>query len=236
MHPHAARSGLTQVALCYLVGGFLTGTAGAQVQPDPKGYLTDTGGAVVLNGTRDCWRTWSGSDRTPSNACTPVAMSLLGVEALPVTPPGDPLPVPPLPVPPTMAETIQPVTRLTLDTDALFDFDTADLRPRGRERLAAFAVRVRSLDADRITAAGHTDRIGSERYNQRLSEARAGAVRRFLIAQGIAPERVRTVGHGKSQPVTRAGACIGAKSAAVLACLQPDRRVEIEAVRAGTAL
>jgi OOP family OmpA-OmpF porin len=236
MHPYSARSGLTQVALCYLVGGLLAGTAGAQVQPVPKGYLTDTGGAVVLNGARDCWRTWSGGDRSATNACAPVQASLLGVEAIPVAPPGDPLPVPPLPVPPTMADELKPVTRLTLDTDALFDFDTAELRPRGRERLTAFAVQVRSLEADRITAAGHTDRIGSARYNQRLSEARASAVRRFLIAQGIAPERVSTVGHGKSRPVTRAGACDGVKSAAVLACLQPDRRVEIEAVRAGTAL
>jgi OOP family OmpA-OmpF porin len=81
---------------------------------------------------------------------------------------------------------------------------------------------------DVIVATGHTDRFGSEQYNQKLSERRAQAVKEFLVSREIPANRITAVGKGETQPVTKAGDCLGAKSAKVVACLQPDRRVDVE--------
>ena len=64
--------------------------------------------------------------------------------------------------------------------------------------------------------------------NQKLSERRAQAVKDYLVSRDIAANRINADGKGETQPVTRAGACSGAKSAKVIACLQPDRRVHAE--------
>ena len=79
-------------------------------------------------------------------------------------------------------------------------------------------------------AVGHADRFGSDSYNQSLSERRAAAVKAYLLGKGIDANRIKTEGRGETQPVTKPGECAGAKSAKVIACLQPDRRVNIEVV------
>ena len=83
-----------------------------------------------------------------------------------------------------------------------------------------------------IIAVGHTDRIGSDKYNQSLSERRAAAVKEFLVGQGIDTNRVYTEGKGKTQPVSQ---CSGlgkdsGKNKKLVECLQADRRVEIEVI------
>jgi OOP family OmpA-OmpF porin len=75
---------------------------------------------------------------------------------------------------------------------------------------------------------GHTDRIGSEAYNQALSERRVASVRNYLVQNGIPANEVRAVGYGETRPVTTLQQCQGQSGAALLACLQPDRRVEVE--------
>jgi hypothetical protein len=79
-----------------------------------------------------------------------------------------------------------------------------------------------------IRAVGHADRLGSEGYNQILSEDRAEAVKAYLVSKGIEPDRVRAEGRGTRQPVTKPGECADRKNAKVIACLQSDRRVGIE--------
>jgi OOP family OmpA-OmpF porin len=79
-----------------------------------------------------------------------------------------------------------------------------------------------------IRAVGHADRLGSEAYNQILSEDRAEAVKAYLVGKGIEPDRVRTEGRGATQPATKPGECAGGRSEKLIACLQPDRRVGIE--------
>jgi OOP family OmpA-OmpF porin len=79
-----------------------------------------------------------------------------------------------------------------------------------------------------IGATGHTDRFGSDTYNQKLSERRANAVKDYLVSRDIPAGRISADGKGETQPVTKAGDCLGAKSAKVIACLQPDRRVDVE--------
>ena len=120
--------------------------------------------------------------------------------------------------------------RVTLDADALFDFDKATLRPAGRVALDEFVASVKTITPETITATGHADRFGSDAYNQRLSERRVQTVKAYLVGQNMNANRIRAVGKGESQPVTKPGDCLGAKSAKVIACLQPDRRVEVEVV------
>jgi len=81
-----------------------------------------------------------------------------------------------------------------------------------------------------IIAVGHTDRIGSDAYNQKLSERRAAAVKQYLVSKGIDANRVYTEGKGKKNPVTKPDQCLGKTSPKVIACLQPDRRVDIELI------
>ena len=120
--------------------------------------------------------------------------------------------------------------KVTIDADTLFDFDKAVLRPACRVALDGFVAQVKDINPEMINAVGHTDRLGSERYNQRLSEQRVEAVKAYMVSKGIEPSRMHTEGKGKSEPVTKAGECEGAKSAKIIACLQPDRRVDIEVV------
>lgn len=79
-----------------------------------------------------------------------------------------------------------------------------------------------------IKAVGHADRIGSSDYNQRLSERRANSGKDFLVSQGIPANRIEALGVGESQLVTRAGDCLGKRSAKVVACLQQDCRVDVD--------
>ena len=120
--------------------------------------------------------------------------------------------------------------KVTIAADALFDFNKAVLRPEGRAKLDEVVAKAGQLELEVVIAVGHTDRIGSVAYNQRLSEKRAASVKDYLVAKGIPANRVYTEGKGKSQPVTKPNECRGPKSKKVIACLQPDRRVDIELI------
>jgi OOP family OmpA-OmpF porin len=129
------------------------------------------------------------------------------------------------------------IEKITLDAGALFDFDAYTLSPQSRAALDEFVGRLKGATLGMIRAIGHADRLESEGYNQNLSEDRAEAVKAYLVSKGIEPGRVQAEGRGAVQPVTRLGECGGSKSAKVIACLQPDRRVGIEVAgtRASTA-
>lgn len=90
---------------------------------------------------------------------------------------------------------------------------------------------LRQLDGatyDTILATGHTDRFGGGAYNQKLSERRAGAVKDYLISKNVQASRIDAEGKGETQPMTKPGECLGKKGVQVVACLQPDRRVDVE--------
>lgn len=104
------------------------------------------------------------------------------------------------------------------------------LKPEGKSRLDELAAQAKGLKLEVILAVGHTDRIGSDDYNQRLSERRAAAVKTYLVEKGIEANRVYTEGKGERQPVTGTS-CDNVKGrAALIDCLQPDRRVEVEVI------
>ena len=140
----------------------------------------------------------------------------------------------PLPAPvtaPVVAAAPAPaaVRRVTYSAESLFGFDTAAVQPAGRAALDALSADLAGVrDAD-IQVEGHTDRLGSTAYNQALSQQRADAVKAYLVTQGkLDAARVQAIGKGEGSPVTQPGACPDkGPRAALITCLQPDRRVEI---------
>jgi OOP family OmpA-OmpF porin len=120
--------------------------------------------------------------------------------------------------------------RVSFSAESLFGFDQSTIMPAGKAALDTFAGELRGTTFDVVVVEGHTDRLGSEAYNQKLSAQRAETVRNYLVnAAGLEAAKVSAVGKGESQPVTAADACKGSKATrALIACLQPDRRVDVE--------
>jgi OOP family OmpA-OmpF porin len=120
--------------------------------------------------------------------------------------------------------------RVSFSADSLFDFDKSNVRRVGAQDLDKFASDLKGTDYDLITVTGHTDRLGSDAYNQRLSTERANAVKSYLVnSAGIASHKIGAKGAGESDPVTKTGECKGNKATGqLIACLQPDRRVDVE--------
>jgi outer membrane protein OmpA-like peptidoglycan-associated protein len=135
-----------------------------------------------------------------------------------------PVPPPPPPAPPPPAPQVQ---KITLDSKVLFDFDKAVLKPEGKAAIDAQVVgklsQVTKLDVVLVT--GHTDRIGTDAYNQKLSERRADSVRDYLVSKGVDKAKIETIGLGEKQPVVQ---CDQKNRKDLIACLQPNRRVEVE--------
>lgn len=136
----------------------------------------------------------------------------------------------PAAVPPGVVVETRVVEKLSLSADALFKFDKSslvDLLPEGRSRIDAMIARLNAVYAsvEGISLTGHTDRLGSDAYNQVLSEKRAATLREYLLTNGVSA-RITSAGKGESGQIA---ACkTAAPRAALIACLQPNRRVEVE--------
>ena len=177
--------------------------------------------------------------RTPAPAPR-VAAAPVYVAPAPVPAPAPapaPAPVAPPPPPPVVvAAPVAPVVlppvrrRVTFEADSLFTFDKADVRPDGKAALDKLAQELKGTQYDVITVEGHTDRLGSAAYTQRLSTQRAEAVKAYLVSSGgVSGPTISAVGKGETTPVTGAKDCVGNKpTPKLIACLQPDRRVEVE--------
>jgi OOP family OmpA-OmpF porin len=213
---------LLKVSLLAALGLSATATF-AQANPANTGYAQDSRGGVVKSGAGLCWRTGYWTPAMANAECDPDLV--LKPVAAPAPPPA-PAPAPaPAPTPKPAAE------KVTLAADTLFDFDKATLRPEGRAKLDELVAKAKDIKLEVIIAVGHADRLGSDRYNQKLSEKRAEAVKAYIVGKGIEPNRVYTEGKGEKQPVTKPGECKGTKKTkALIACLQPDRRVEVEVI------
>ncbi len=126
--------------------------------------------------------------------------------------------------------------RYTLGADALFAFDKSgvnDLNAEGRAQLNDLAQKLKQFDRlHSVRVIGHTDYLGSESYNQNLSQARAQTVRSYLASQGIDAGIIRASGMGERQPVKQCQQT--AKRADLIACLKPNRRVVVEVDGSGT--
>lgn len=138
--------------------------------------------------------------------------------------------VPPPPAPaPAPAPSVD-VKRFTLKSDVLFNFNKSTLKAEGQQALDQLYGQLSSMDPNDGSAVviGYTDRIGSQNYNLPLSERRAQSVVDYLVAKGIPAGKISARGMGKENPVT-GSTCDNVKARkALIECLAPDRRVEIE--------
>ena len=215
--------------------GLSAPSAYAQVKDvvvDGKGeipYVIDARNVVARSGTGLCWRTgyWS-----PAAASTAMAGQFpVGCECDSDIVAKDKCVAPVAAAPAAAAPAPKPTAdKIKLAADALFDFDKATLKPEGRAKLDDLAAKSKQLKLEVILAVGHTDRLGSDAYNQKLSERRAAAVKTYLVSKGVEANRVYTEGKGEKQPVT-GNKCDNVKNRkALIECLQPDRRVEVEVI------
>ncbi|MDF7666551.1 porin OmpA [Orbaceae bacterium ESL0727] len=119
--------------------------------------------------------------------------------------------------------------RYVLNEDVLFAYAKADLKDEGRQALDNLVTTLVKINPTQSTiiVVGHTDRIGSDSYNQKLSEQRANSVMKYLVSKGVPSDLISARGMGKAQPVT-GDKCKALRGAELKACLAPDRRVEIE--------
>ena len=163
-----------------------------------------------------------------------VLLAFAGCAATPEPAPPAPAPAPApraLPTPPPPAPAAAPAPKaekVTTASTVNFDFDRYVIRPDARSKLDDLVGKLRTVNLEVVIAVGHADRLGSDAYNMKLSVRRADSVKAYLVSKGIAAGRVYTEGKGERQPVKD---CKGAKKTKeLIACLEPNRRVETEAV------
>ena len=209
---------LNKVAMMFAVAALAT-AAGAQTRvtaanggPTIDNWQNGTGELVWKNGTNElCWRD---ANWTPATAAA-------GCDGALVPPaPAAATPAPAAPARPAAPPAVA-ASKVTFAADAFFDFDKSVLKPEGRAKLTDLVSKIRDVNLEVIIAVGHTDSIGSDAYNQRLSVRRAEAVKAFLVSKGIERNRVYTEGKGEKQPVADNRTKEGRAK---------NRRVEIEVV------
>jgi len=173
-------------------------------------YLQDSRGVIARDPFGLCWRTgtWTPADAVP------------GCDGELVKPAAAPAPAP-APAP-AKAPVAPPVSeKVTFAADTFFDFDKAVLKPDGKAKLDELTSKLQDMNLEVVIAAGHTDSVGSDTYNQKLSVRRAEAVKAYLVSKGVEANRVYTEGRGEKQPVADNKTSAGRAQ---------NRRVEIEVV------
>lgn len=150
-------------------------------------------------------------------------------EPAPIAAAPEPEPAPaPAPEPAPAAKCEPTMDTITVGAEKLFGFDKANLKAEGKAALDEAAAKIKANPEIKVVVVtGHTDRIGSDSYNQKLSERRANQVKDYLVAQGVDKAIIEAVGKGEAEPVAQ---CTGNKATKkLISCLQPNRRVTIQA-------
>ena len=194
---------LNKVASLFATAALASSFAGVSAQTVDN-WVSGTG-LPWKNGTNElCWR---------DGVWTP-ATGLQGCDGVPAPAAPTPAPAPrpaPAPAPaaapapaPAPAAAVDPAPtseKVTFAADAFFDFDKAVLKPEGRAKLDDLTSKMGGLNLEVIIAVGHTDSVGSDSYNQKLSIRRSEAVKSYLVSKGVEKNRVYTEGKGEKQPV-----------------------------------
>ncbi len=197
------------VALLFGLAGTVAAQQATPTQDgvQPEGYVTDNYGNTVTDVTGDCVTSnaWQPQDATAE--CDP---ELVTQEAAPFA----------------AVEQPRRVTRLiNLEADTTFGFDEAQLTDQGRQKLDEIVDAMRGTQDPRVRITGHADWIGPESYNLALSRDRAQAVRDYLVQQGVPEQSIQIAARGEGSPVV---SCEGLQGDALVECLRPNRRSEIE--------
>jgi OOP family OmpA-OmpF porin len=204
-----------------------TGSTEAAFPKNAPGYVVASDGRPVLNGFGSCLRTGAWSLATAAEPCDQIArvsvpVPVVAYQERPAPPPPVAVAAVAQPEPPRMV-----IQKVSLSTDVLFDFNKAELKDAGKQKLDELANQVKGAKVDEIVVVGHADRIGSETYNEKLSEARAQSVKDYLAERGAQTNVITAQGKGEAAPVT-GDQCKKMAGKKLIECLQPDRRVEIE--------
>ncbi len=178
-------------------------------------------GITWKNGSNElCWRDANWTPATAAKGCDgAIVAPKAAPKAAPAAPAAKPAAAKPAPKPapkPAVA-----ATKVTYAADAFFDFDKAVLKKEGKAKLDDLVGKVKAINLEVIIAVGHTDSVGTDKYNQKLSVRRAEAVKAYLVSKGIEKNRVYTEGKGEKQPVADNKTKEGRAK---------NRRVEIEVV------
>ena len=210
---------LNKVAMLF-ASAALVSAAGAQTIDNWKNGSNEL---VWKNGTNElCWRD---ANWTPATAAPGCDGAIVAPAPAPAPAPVAAAPAPvakPAPAPaPAPAPQPPAATKVTYAADAFFDFDKAVLKPEGKAKLDDLTGKIKGINLEVIIAVGHTDSVGTDAYNQKLSVKRSEAVKAYLVSKGIEKNRVYTEGKGEKQPVADNKTGEGRAK---------NRRVEIEVV------
>ena len=231
------------IASLFAVSAVIAGSAGAQQPtqppfapvttdikaPTPKSaYVQDARGIIARDPFGLCWRTgyWTPADAVPG-CDLPLCVEPEKLEnGKCVAPPPPPAPAPATPAAPAAAPKAAPAAaptseKVSFAADAFFDFDKAVLKPEGKAKLDDLASKLGGINLEVIIAVGHTDSVGTDEYNQKLSVRRSEAVKAYRVSKGVEANRVYTEGIGEKQPVDDNKTAAGRAK---------NRRVEIEVV------
>jgi len=200
------------------IGQLLTGSVAAlalasgSVMAGDYPNLTDASGAPVRDASGACVQTngIKHADCQPKKAPPPPPKK---EEPKKAPPPPPPKKEEPKPAPKSVKQAV------VIQADALFDFDKSVVRPDGKKSIDEAIAKLKGVDIEMVIATGHTDSIGTDAYNQKLSERRAAAVKDYLVSKGMPAAKITTIGKGESQPVATNKTAEGR---------QKNRRVDIE--------
>jgi OOP family OmpA-OmpF porin len=187
--------------LKFLAICFATSVLACSVSAQEINNWRSSNGDVWKNSAGECWRNSSWTPATAAPGCDP------SISAAPKSAPAAGQPA--------------AASKVTYAADAFFDFDKSVLKPEGKAKLDDLISKIKSINLEVIIAVGHTDSVGTDAYNQKLSVRRSDAVKAYLVSKGIEKNRVYTEGKGKSQPVADNNTADGRSK---------NRRVEIEVV------
>jgi OOP family OmpA-OmpF porin len=207
---------LNKVAVLIAAAALATAAGAQQIE-----NWRNASGDVWKNVAGECWRDASWTPATAAAGCdgalvapnaaapaaaAPAAVAPKAAASAPAAAP---------------AAAAAAAAKVTYAADAFFDFNKSVLKPEGKAKLDDLVGKVKGINLEVIIAVGHTDSVGSDAYNQKLSVARSEAVKAYLVSKGIEKNRVYTEGKGEKQPVADNKTKEGQAK---------NRRVEIEVV------
>ena len=209
---------LNRVASLFAVAAVVS--SGAFAQTIDNWRATD--GTVWKNGTNElCWRDTNWTPATAAKECDGAIKPAPMVAPAPPAPPPAAAPAP-APAPAVVPVPPAPVSeKVTFAADAFFDFDKSVLKPEAKAKLDDLVSKTGGINLEVIIAVGHTDSVGTDAYNQKLSVQRSEAVKAYLVSKNVEKNRVYTEGKGEKQPVADNKTTEGRAK---------NRRVEIEVV------